>query len=137
MCYICLLSLFVGELSLKTGDFVTSKFKDICDVMLKYKETKDKHIRRAGIKYFFSLRFVFNSYFAVISMLPRLAKCSPDLFALNHLLTCISHLLAALRSNSDRSLAFVSLGEIAVALGDSILFLSSTRRQLSSVICRN
>ena len=49
----------LGELLRNTGDFVTGKFKEICDAMLKYRETK--HVKRTGIYLFHLNLFNFHS----------------------------------------------------------------------------
>lgn len=56
-------------------------------------------------------------------MLPRLGMYSPELFVHNYLNTFTLYLLSTLqKSQSERGVAFISLGEIAVAVGGSILF---------------
>ncbi len=41
----------LGELLRNTGDFIKVKFKDICETILKYRENKDKHVKRTGIPF--------------------------------------------------------------------------------------
>lgn len=59
-------------------------------------------------------------YKPVICLLPRLGMYSSEAFVHMYLNTCMNHLLAALRNQNDRAVAFISLGEIAVAVGGSI-----------------
>lgn len=128
----------LGELLKNTGDFVTSKFKEICDAMLKYREHKDRHVRRAGMFILFYLFLVKNIfilllfclfYFSfliwnvVVTLLPRLGMHSPELFVHNYLNTSTLYLISILQRNqNERGVAFISLGEIAVAVGGSIFF---------------
>eukprot|EP00026_Physarum_polycephalum_P000091 Phypoly_transcript_00091.p1 GENE.Phypoly_transcript_00091~~Phypoly_transcript_00091.p1 ORF type:complete len:2307 (+),score=451.47 Phypoly_transcript_00091:133-7053(+) len=90
----------LGELLRNTGDFVSGKFKDICDIILKYRDHKDRLVKRT-----------------VITLLPRLSIYSPDVFVHNYLNTCMNHLLNALRNQADRGVAFIALGEISMSVG--------------------
>ncbi|EAL66546.1 protein kinase, Atypical group [Dictyostelium discoideum AX4] len=93
----------VSELLRNTGDFMLSKFKDICETVLKYKDHRDKLVKKT-----------------VLALFPRLAVfCSRD-FVLNYFNACMNHLLAALRNQNERPTAFIALGEIAMAVGGSI-----------------
>lgn len=50
-----------GEMLRTTGDFMNSRFKEVCDHILKYREHKERILRRAAT-----------------TILPRLASFSPD-----------------------------------------------------------
>ncbi|GAM16986.1 hypothetical protein SAMD00019534_001610 [Acytostelium subglobosum LB1] len=93
----------LGELLRNTGDFMNNKFKDVCDTILRYKDHRDKLVKKT-----------------VITLLPRLAIFSPKDFAHHHLNTCMAHLLAALKNQNERSSSFIALGEIALAVGGNI-----------------
>ncbi|EFA77745.1 protein kinase [Heterostelium album PN500] len=93
----------LGELLRNTGDFMYNRFKDVCDTILRYKEHRDKLVKKT-----------------VITLLPRLAIFCPKDFVHHHLNTCMAHLLGALRNQNERSTAFIALGEIALAVGGSI-----------------
>jgi hypothetical protein len=53
----------IGELLLNTGDFMSlnSRYKDVCDTILKFRDHKERIIRRT-----------------VINLLPRLAAFAPE-----------------------------------------------------------
>ncbi|KAF2071336.1 hypothetical protein CYY_007349 [Polysphondylium violaceum] len=93
----------LGELLRNTGDFMNNKFKDVCDTVLKYKDHRDKLVKKT-----------------VLALLPRLAIFDPKNFVMHHFNTCMNHLLAALRNQNERSTAFISLGEISMAVGGNI-----------------
>lgn len=123
----------LGELLRNTGDFCTPKFRDICDAMLKYRDHKDRHVKKTGMP----LQLLIACYltiFLVLFLLPRLGSYSPDLFVHNYLNTCMNHILSALRNQNDRAVAFISLGEIAVAVGGSIFFILDQHNSLIIII---
>ncbi|KYQ91695.1 protein kinase [Tieghemostelium lacteum] len=93
----------LGELLRNTGDFMVTKFKDVCDTILKYKDHRDKLVKKT-----------------VIVLLPRLAVFIPKDFVMNYFNTCMQHLLTALRNQNERSTSFIAMGEIAMAVGGSI-----------------
>ncbi|EGC32838.1 protein kinase, atypical group [Dictyostelium purpureum] len=93
----------LSELLRKTGDFMHSKYKDVCDTVLKYKDHRDKLVKKT-----------------VLVLFPRLAIFNPKEFVLNYFNACMIHLLAALRNQNERPTAFISLGEIAMAVGGAI-----------------
>jgi FKBP12-rapamycin complex-associated protein len=53
----------IGELLRNAGDFMMTRYKEVCDGVLKYKESKDRLVRRT-----------------VINLISLLASYSPDLF---------------------------------------------------------
>eukprot|EP01132_Coremiostelium_polycephalum_P005602 gene5602-6970_t len=93
----------LGELLRNTGDFMVNKFKDVCETIMKYKDHRDKLVKKT-----------------VITLLPRLAIFGPKDFVMHYFNACMNHLLSALRNPNEKSTAFIALGEIAVAVGGSI-----------------
>jgi hypothetical protein len=53
--------LALGELLRNTGEFMNSRFKEVCDTILRYRDHKEKIIKRT-----------------VIILLPRLASFAPE-----------------------------------------------------------
>jgi FKBP12-rapamycin complex-associated protein len=72
-------------------------FKELCDTFLRYRDSKEKVIRKT-----------------VVTLLPRIAAISPDAFAKEYLNTCVSYLMTVMKKDVERQRAFISLGEIAV-----------------------
>jgi hypothetical protein len=64
--------------------------------LLRYRDHKDKHVRRA-----------------VIQALPRLAAGRPDLFVTFCLHTSMMHLFEKLKDHKDRIVCFAALGDLA------------------------
>eukprot|EP01133_Synstelium_polycarpum_P000171 gene171-204_t len=93
----------LGELLRNTGDFMVNKYKDVCETILRYKEHRDKLVKKT-----------------VIVLLPRLAIFNPKDFVHTYFNNCMNHLLTALRNQNERSTSFIALGEIAQAVGGSI-----------------
>ena len=91
--------LTVGELLSNSGDFMAPKFAEACDLVLKYKDSRNKLVRRT-----------------VIALLPRLAQYQPDAFISGYLDTILSHLIESLKVASERATAFVALGRVALAV---------------------
>ena len=105
--------LALGELLRCSGSFIQDRFKDVCDSIIKYKEHRDKLIRRT-----------------VISLMPLLAAAHPESFVHNYRHTCINHLLLSMRRDSDRATSFISLGELAMVRHTAIISLLLTRSLL-------
>lgn len=89
----------IGELLRNPGEFMLARFKEMCDIILRYRDHKDRLVRKT-----------------VISLLPRLATFYPELFIQNYLNMCMNYLLISLKRDSERGPAFMALGEIAVAV---------------------
>eukprot|EP01114_Cavostelium_apophysatum_P008932 TRINITY_DN21_c0_g2_i1.p1 TRINITY_DN21_c0_g2~~TRINITY_DN21_c0_g2_i1.p1 ORF type:complete len:2332 (-),score=773.36 TRINITY_DN21_c0_g2_i1:268-7263(-) len=101
--------LAVGELLRNTGDFLKDRYVDISHIVLRYKDNRDKFIRKA-----------------VILLLPRLAVFAPEKFANSFLPEAVQFLLFSLKKDVERGNAFVALGEVAMVVGKHILpFLDS------------
>lgn len=41
----------LGELLRNTGDFMLSKFKEVCETILKYRDHKDKLVKKTGMNH--------------------------------------------------------------------------------------
>ncbi len=108
-----------GELLLNTGNFMSmnSRFKDVCDTIIKYRDHKERIIRRT-----------------VINLLPRLAAFAPEEFAAKYLDVCMQALLGVLKKDGrgeERASAFLVLGQIAHSVGPGI---EPYRPQLTALI---
>eukprot|EP00741_Cyanophora_paradoxa_P013833 tig00020710_g13353.t1 len=96
--------LVLGELVRNAGDFMVCRFQDACDAVLRYRDHKDRLLRRT-----------------VVPLLPRLASFCPEPFVRYYLNTSVQHLLALIRAaGPERGPAYIALGEIATAVGESI-----------------
>lgn len=96
--------LVIGELLANTDEFMLSRFKEVCETVVTYKDDRDKLVRET-----------------VIGLLPKLAKFEPEAFGRGYLVSSLNHILATLRSGSiSRAIVFVALGKMAVAVGAQI-----------------
>ena len=75
------------------------RFTAVCDLVLKYRHSKDRLVRRT-----------------VIALLPRLASFMPNAFASGYLRDSLEHLLRALGNSNERATAFVAVGRVALAV---------------------
>lgn len=91
--------LALGELLRHTGEFLLARYKEVVETVLRFKDSKEKLIRRA-----------------VIVLLPRLAAFAPERFAQDYLSKCISHLLSVLKHQTERGAAFSALADMATSL---------------------
>jgi FKBP12-rapamycin complex-associated protein len=91
--------LALGELLRNTGEFMYTRYKDVCDTILRQRAHRDRLVKRT-----------------VISLFSRLAQFLPEEFVNNYLTTCLQTLLNSLRKErpEERSVAFIALGEIAI-----------------------
>lgn len=81
-----------------------AKHKDICDVVFKMRDHRDPQIRKT-----------------IIFMLPSLAVYNPQSFSIDYLPESMSFLMHALKNkDKEKSLALISVGEIAVAVEKDI-----------------
>lgn len=95
--------LVIRELLLHTGNFMNDYYKDITDIVIKNRDSKDSLIRRT-----------------VISLMSDLANFDHHTFVDNYLKNCMDYLLNQLKKDRDRSIAFISIGKIAIAVGSNI-----------------
>ncbi|XP_057821315.1 serine/threonine-protein kinase TOR isoform X2 [Cryptomeria japonica] len=96
--------LAVGELLRNTGEFMMSRYKEVADIVFKYREHKDRLVRRS-----------------ITSLLPRIAHFLRDRFVTSYLKICMDHILAVLRTPTERASGFVALGEMAEALDGELI----------------
>lgn len=59
-----------------TGEFMLARYREVVEIVLHFRESKEKLIRRA-----------------VISLIPRLAAFAPERFAATYLSTCTDYLI--------------------------------------------
>eukprot|EP01119_Soliformovum_irregulare_P016010 TRINITY_DN4594_c0_g1_i2.p1 TRINITY_DN4594_c0_g1~~TRINITY_DN4594_c0_g1_i2.p1 ORF type:complete len:2365 (-),score=692.80 TRINITY_DN4594_c0_g1_i2:62-7156(-) len=97
--------LAVSELLVNTGDFMDEYFKEVCETCLKY--TKEAKLGSSVRK-------------TIITILPRLAALNPKLFVTDYLNTVIPYLVGLIRKDTEKGKCYISLGEIAIAVGGSI-----------------
>ncbi|KAG7397333.1 phosphatidylinositol kinase- protein kinase tor1 [Phytophthora boehmeriae] len=100
--------LVIGELLANTGRFMVPRFREVCDTVLKYKDSKEKLVSRA-----------------VSTLLPQLAEFCPGAFVQYYLDICVEHLtkriLEYTSPASERGVAFLAVGRLALAVGDALL----------------
>lgn len=91
--------LALGELLRHTGEFMLARYREVCATVLRFRDSKEKLIRKA-----------------VIRLLPRLAAFAPERFVRSYLKQSTEHLLTVLAYPSERGAGFVAVGEMASAL---------------------
>jgi serine/threonine-protein kinase mTOR len=91
------------ELLLRAGMFMHERYNEVCDVVLRHRDHKDGLIRRT-----------------VVSLIPSLAGYNPEEFVATYLHKCMGHLLGQLKKEKDRSGSFIAIGQVAIAVGNSI-----------------
>ena len=99
------------ELLLKAGMFMHEHYRDVCEVVMRFKDHRDHLIRRL-----------------VISLIPNLASYNPVDFVQFYLHKCMMHLQAQLKKDRDRSAAFIAIGKVAMAVG------SNTSQYLDAIL---
>ena len=62
------------------GEFMLARYREVVETVLRFRDSKEKLIRRA-----------------VIALIPRLAAFAPERFAATYLRVCSEHLLGVLR----------------------------------------
>lgn len=99
--------LVIGELLQNTGGFMVPRFREVCDTVLLYKDAKDRLVNRT-----------------VCALLPQLAEFCSDAFVRHYLNISLTHLMKRIATNtssSERGIAFLALGRLALAVGEQIL----------------
>lgn len=91
------------ELLLRAGMFMNDRYRDVCELVLKYKDHKDLLIRKS-----------------VVTLIPILAAYNPDDFVGSYLHRCMMHLQSQLKKERDRSVSFIAIGQVAIAVGSSM-----------------
>lgn len=101
--------LAICELLQNSGEFLDppntfgAKFKEVCESILKYRDHRDRVIKKA-----------------VIQVLPVAAMFNSEVFCEQYLANCIAYLLACLKT-PERPAAFTAIGGIASAVKADIL----------------
>ncbi|KAI9910180.1 hypothetical protein PsorP6_010397 [Peronosclerospora sorghi] len=100
--------LVIGELLAHTGRFMVPRFREVCDTVFRYKDAKDRRVHRV-----------------VSTLLPQLAEFCPGAFVQYYLDECIAHLtkriLAYAAPASERGVAFLAMGRLALAVRDAFV----------------
>ncbi|ORZ13215.1 armadillo-type protein [Absidia repens] len=89
--------LVMRELLLHAGMFMTDMYRDVCDITLRFKDSRDLLIRKT-----------------VVTIIPTLASYDPSTFAEFYLRKSMSHLLSLLKKDRDKRDAFITIGKIAI-----------------------
>eukprot|EP01117_Protostelium_nocturnum_P012841 TRINITY_DN4758_c0_g1_i1.p1 TRINITY_DN4758_c0_g1~~TRINITY_DN4758_c0_g1_i1.p1 ORF type:complete len:2361 (-),score=843.62 TRINITY_DN4758_c0_g1_i1:69-7151(-) len=94
--------LVIGELLIRTGDFMTDKFKETADILQRFRDSNFKAIKRT-----------------IITLVPRLALYNPDIFVRDYLNTTLTFLLTTIKKE-EKGRCYLSIGEISMAVGANI-----------------
>ena len=62
------------------GEFMLARYREVVEIVLHFRESKEKQIQRA-----------------VISLIPRLAAFAPERFAATYLNTCVDYLISIVK----------------------------------------
>jgi FKBP12-rapamycin complex-associated protein len=108
------------ELLSNVGTFMQTRYTDVCETVLKFKDHKDPLVRRT-----------------VIEILPDLARYNPSEFTKRYLVDSMSHLIGQLKKEKDKSIIFASIGKIAESVRSNMAFylepiLENVREGLSA-----
>ncbi|KAI8098676.1 armadillo-type protein [Halteromyces radiatus] len=95
--------LVMRELLLHAGMFMTDMYRDVCDITLRFKDSRDLLIRKT-----------------VVAIIPTLASYDPTTFAELYLRKSMSHLLSLLKKDRDKRDAFITIGKIAIQVKSNI-----------------
>ncbi|KAH7427560.1 hypothetical protein KP509_10G049200 [Ceratopteris richardii] len=95
--------LAVGELLRNTGEFMMSRYKEVADIVFKYRDHRDRLVRKS-----------------ITALLPRIAHFLRDRFVTSYLKICMDHLLAVMKNPAERGSGFLALGEMADAVGSEL-----------------
>lgn len=71
--------------TLRAGEFMLARYREVVTTVLAYRDAKEKLVRRAAI-----------------ALLPRLAAFAPERFAATYLPVSTAHLLSILRTPGER-----------------------------------
>ena len=95
----------IGELLRNTGEFMQPRYREVCEIVMRYREHKDKFIRET-----------------VIALIPLLASYHPTSFHSFYFRDALSYLLTSLKlASSSREVLFISLGQLALSMRHAIL----------------
>ena len=96
--------LAIGQLLATTGDFIMPRFNEICDTIIRHKDHRDRLVKNT-----------------VVTLIPNLAEFSPFSFVGGgYLEISLNYLLSLVQKSDTRSSAFLSLGQLSVAVGKQI-----------------
>lgn len=93
------------ELLENAGMFMQPRYSDVCEMVLKYKDSKDTLIRQT-----------------VVRIIPDLAKYNPIDFTKKYLSDSMTYLFHQFKKERDRALVFMSIGKIALSVRSNIAF---------------
>ena len=97
--------LTIGELLSNTGEFMSVRYRETCEIVMRYREHKEKYVRET-----------------VIALIPQLAAYSPPTFHSFYFRDALSYLLTSLKlSTSSRECLFLSLGSLSLSMHDAIV----------------
>ncbi|CAH1757738.1 9252_t:CDS:10 [Entrophospora sp. SA101] len=99
--------------------FMRDHYKNVCETVLKFKDSRDGLIRRT-----------------VISLVPVLAEFDDKEFVTTYVHKSMLYLLSQLKKDRDRSISFIAIGQVACAVGSNMgpyldSILSSIKEGLS------
>ncbi|MCO5588585.1 hypothetical protein L7F22_042542 [Adiantum nelumboides] len=95
--------LAVGELLRNTGEFMMSRYKEVAEIVFKYRDHRDRLVRKS-----------------ITALLPRIAHFLRDRFVTSYLKICMDHLLAVMKNPMERGSGFLALAEMAGAVGGEL-----------------
>ncbi|CAI7855818.1 unnamed protein product [Closterium sp. NIES-53] len=95
--------LAIGEMLRNTGEFMMARYKEVANIVLKYRDHRERLIRRS-----------------ITALLPRIAHFLRDRFVSSYLKICMDHLLGVMKNPADRDAGFAALGEMASAVGPAL-----------------
>jgi phosphatidylinositol kinase/protein kinase (PI-3 family) len=96
--------LALGELLVASGDHLVSRFKQVCDTVLRFGNNSNTMIRDT-----------------VASLIPRLAALCPQPFVTDYLKVCVTFFVKRLKSGSSLAVTLLALGECAVAVNQDFV----------------
>lgn len=91
------------ELLLKAGMFMHERYKEVCEIVLRFKDHRDNLIRRSSI-----------------TLIPILAAYNPEDFVSLYLHKCMLYLQTQLKRERERSVSFLAIGQVAIAVGSNM-----------------
>ncbi|KAI9797251.1 MAG: phosphatidylinositol kinase- protein kinase tor1 [Piccolia ochrophora] len=95
--------LTIKELLLKGGMFMNDRYREACDIILRFQDHRDALIRRQ-----------------VVILIPILASYAPQDFVKTYLHKSMMHLQGQLKREKERNPAFIAVGKVASAVGSAI-----------------
>lgn len=111
--------LAIREILIHAGKFMDGRFAEVCEIVLRYKEHREGLVRRT-----------------VISLIPDLAQFDPGIFVSMHLSACMLYLLGQLKKDKERSVAFVAIGKVAIAVNRNIApYIDSILSSVTESLC--